>query len=228
VRDAADPALAAAHRLFAMEFEEGELVSLRDWRNLIRERAAGLWTDVAWHVLVAERAGRVIGAATGSYLGNVNVGIIGYIAVRPGARRLGLGPRLRGGLRRAFERDARRIRRRPLEALVGEVREDNPWLRHLVRREGAIALDFPYLQPSIRGKPPVPLVLYYQSLGRARASLPTPMVRRLLYTMWRRPYRVAQPLSKRSFRLMLRALRGRRRIGQRALPPPTPRRRAVE
>lgn len=228
IRDAADPALAAAHRLFHTEFEEGELVSLGDWRNLLRERSQGLWTDLAWHLFVAERAGRVVGAATGMYLGNVNAGVIGYIAVRPVVRRLGLGPRLRGALRRGFERDARRVRGGRLAALVGEVRADNPWLRHLVRREGAIALDFPYFQPSIRGRPPVPLVLYYQPLNRVRRSLPAAEVRRLLYTLWRRPYRVSHPLARGVFRAMLRALHGRRRVGQRALPPPTPRRRAVE
>lgn len=228
VRDAADPALVAAHRLFRAEFEEAELVELKDWRNLLRERSAGLWTDLDWHLLVAERAGRVIAAGTGMYLGNVNVGIIGYIAVLPGARSRGLGPRLRAALRRAFQRDAARIRRRPLDGLVGEVREDNPWLRHLVRRERAIALDFPYFQPSIRGRRPVPLVLYYQPLTTARRFLPAAFVRRLLYTMWRRPYRVAHPLSRRAFRTMMRALDGRGRIGQRELPPPTSRRRVVE
>jgi hypothetical protein len=38
--------------------------------------------------------------------------------------------------------------------------------------------------------------------------------------MWRRPYRIARPLSRPLFRRMLKALEGRRTIGQRPLPSP--------
>jgi len=110
---------------------------------------------------------------------------------------------------------------RSLGAIVGEVREDNPWLRYLVRREGAIALDFTYFQPSLGGgRKAVPLVMYYQPLVRPRRSLGSDELRKLLYTMWRRAYRVARPLRHPEFRRMLRSLAGRRRVGQRALPPP--------
>jgi hypothetical protein len=112
-----------------------------------------------------------------------------------------------------------RIAGRPLEAIIGEVRPDNPWLRHLVRREQAIALDFPYFQPSLgRKKKDVALVLYYQPIARQRSSLSAAELRRLLYTMWRRSYRVARPLTKPVFRRMLDSLKGRRRIGQMRLP----------
>jgi len=184
----------------------------------MRERREGLWTDLNWHLLVAERGSAVLAAASGSYLGNVNVGIIGYIAVRPAARSLGLGPRMRRALRRKFEADARQNRRSGLSGLVGEVSHGNRWLRTLVRREGAIALDFPYFQPSLgRKHKPVPFVLYYQPLDRERQSLGAAELRRLLYTMWRRTYRIARPLSHPEFLVMLRSLKGRRRIGQRVL-----------
>lgn len=227
VRDGNDPALRTAYRLFQRVFERAEMVAFREWANSIRERNAGLWTDLNWHVFVAEDAGRVTGAASGTYVGNLNVGIIGYVAVRPGLRSRGLGPRLRLRLRDAFVGDAQRLRHRPLAALVGEVRLDNPWLRHLVRREEAIALDFPYVQPALRGQPPLPLVLYYQPLLRPRRTLGTAELRRLLYTMWRRSYRIARPLSRPEFRAMLRAIASRRQIGQRVLPPPAARGRTV-
>jgi len=224
LRLATDPACAAAYRLFRRTFPRAELLPRRDWSDALRERNAGLWTDLGWHLVVAERDGRVVGAATGTYLGNVNVGIIGYIAVAPSLRSLGIGPALRRRLRQAFERDASNLRGRRLDALVGEVRADNPWLRHLVRREGAIALDFAYYQPSLgAGRSPVPLVLYYQPLRRPRPFLGAAELRRLLYTMWRRMYRIAKPLMRPAFRRMLRALAGRRRIGQRLLPPPATR-----
>lgn len=211
-----DPAFRPAFALLKSAFSRAEMLPLADWRNAMRERAHGLWTDISWHLIVAERRGKLVAAATGSYLGNVNAGIIGYIAVDPHARATGVGPRMRRALRARFSTDARRSGWPALGALVGEVRADNPWLRHLIRHEGAIALDFPYYQPSLGGsRKAVELVLYYQPLDHARKSVGAGEVRRLLYTMWRRVYRIARPLSRPEFRQMMRALQKRQRIGQR-------------
>ena len=222
ILDQRDPAFRAAHALLRASFHRAEMLPLADWRNAMRERQEALWTDVNWHLLVAERNGAIVGACTGSYLGNHNVGVVGYIAVRARARLSGLGPRMRNALRRRFEADARVAGHERLKAIVGEVRADNPWLRHLVRREGAIALDFAYYQPSLGGgREAVPLVLYYQPLGREMKSLGVTQLRRLLFSMWRRSYRVGRPLADPAFRRMLKSLEGRRRIGQRrpARPP---------
>jgi hypothetical protein len=192
----------------------------------MEERNARVWTDLNWHLLVAEGGGTTIGAASGTYLGNVNVGVVGYVAVARSWRARGVGPRLRRRLRAGFERDARRTHGRRLEALVGEVEITNPWLYHLAQSEGAVALDFPYFQPSLGGgRKAVPLVLYYQPLTRPRRWLGAAELRRLLYTLWRRPYRVARPLARSAFRRMLTALEGRTRIGARRLPAPPARRR---
>jgi GNAT superfamily N-acetyltransferase len=221
IRAADDPAFLAAHRLLRRMFPRRELLPMREWAGTLLERRHRLWTDLSWHLLVAERRNEVLGATSGSYLGNVNVGLVGYVAVATTARGHGLGHRLRQRLRHALERDARRVRGHPLKALVGEVRLDNPWLRHVVREEGALALDFPYLQPSLgRRHPPVPLVLYYQPLHTHRRSLSATEVRRLLYTIWRRGYRIGRPLSRPAFTRMLNALAGRSRVGQLALPAP--------
>jgi len=221
IQSADDAAFDRAYKLLHDAFPRSELLPRREWVYLMTERALGLWTDINWHLIVAERGRQVVGAASGSYVGNLNVGLIGYIALNPGSRSGGVGPRLRSKLRSCFERDARHIERGPLKALVGEVHLSNPWLGHLVRREGAIALDFPYYQPSLRGRRhPVPMVLYYQPLDRPRSWLAASELRKLLYTLWRRPYRISKPLTRSAFRRMLRALEGRRRIGQRDLPTP--------
>lgn len=221
VESTTDPAFKAAYALLRRTFPRAELLSRREWAEVMRERSAGLWTDLNWHLLVATRHDRLVGTASGSYVGNRNVGMVGYIAVLPSERGRGVGQRLRRALHRAFEADARRIRGRRLAAIVGEVRPDNPWLRHIVRHNGAIALDFPYYQPSVAWlRPAVQLVLYYQPLGSFRQSLPTTEVRQLVYTIWRRVYRVARPLSHRPFRRMMRALSGRQRIGQLKFPQP--------
>jgi hypothetical protein len=213
-----DPGFRAAHALLRRQFPRGEMLPIRDWRNAMRERRENLWTDVAWHLLVAERDGAVIGAASGSYLGNVNIMVVGYVAMREEARGLGLGPKLRRALHRRCDADARRVGHDHLGAVVGEVHHANPWLRSLVRREGAIALDFDYYQPSLStDREPVALVFYYQPLDGPRDTLDADELRRLLYTIWRRAYRVGQPLTRPAFRRMLRSLEGRRRVGQREL-----------
>lgn len=210
-----DPSLPAAHSLLRGTFAKHELVSLRDWRDTLTERQAQIWTDSAWHLFVAERQGKVLGAATGTYLGNVNVGVIGYLTVDPSARRLGLGPRLRRRLKLAFQRDARNIQGGELAGVVGEVRRDNPWLKVLIRRADVIALDFPYFQPGLRpGERAVPLVLYYEGVGVQRKTLGGAELRRLLYTIWRRVYRMARPLTSKAFRRMIGELAKRRIVGE--------------
>jgi GNAT superfamily N-acetyltransferase len=221
IREVASPtdrALGRAHGLLKRTFHRTEMVRLPDWRETLRERAAGLWTDLDWHLFVAERRGKIVGAAAGSYVGNVNVGLVGYVAVLREVRGQGVGDRLRRGLHRAFVQDARRIHARPLEAVIGEVHADNPWLAHLVRERRALALDFPYFQPSLhRRADPVNLVLYVQPTGRARTWLPAEEVRQLVYAVWRRIYRIDRPLSRPSFRRMLRALKPGTRVGARRL-----------
>lgn len=219
-----DPAIRRVHELIRRTFPADELVEPNEWRDSLREREAGLWSDSRWHLVIAEYKGAVIGVASGTYLGNVNVGVIGYLAVSPQARGFGVGPRIRARLRTRFRQDARAIRGQPLAAVVGEVRRDNPWLRALIRSESVLALDFRYYQPRLRpGDQPVPLVLYYEDIEGARQRLPASQIRRILYSVWRRIYRVRRPLFHTVFRRMLRDLQGRSTVGQvkvRDLPPP--------
>jgi hypothetical protein len=166
-------------------------------------------------LVVAEMAGTVIGVATGTYLANVNTGVIGYLAVVRRTRGLGVGPKLRARLRGLFRRDARQVRHAPLRAVVGEVRRGNPWLRTLIRRNGVLALDFGYFQPRLRpGSRSIRLVLYYESLDRVRRRLPSAAIRTLLYTTWQRIYRIARPLANPAFRRMLAELDGHTSIGK--------------
>jgi ribosomal protein S18 acetylase RimI-like enzyme len=214
-----DPILNDAYRLLRETFDKHELVSVLEWRDTLAERDARVWIDVSWHLFVAERDGQILGVVTGTYLGNVNIGAIGYLVVHPDARRLGLGPRLRRRMKTAFKRDAQRIRGEELAAVVGEVRRDNPWLRALIRRPDVIALDFPYFQPSLRrGERPVAYVFYYEGVGQPRRTLGAKDLSRLLYTIWRRVYRVARPMTSVAFRRMVEHLAGRRVVGSMPLP----------
>jgi len=225
VRDPRDPMLAAAHRVLSALLPVGEVVGREEWRATLREARAGVWTDLRWHLLVAVHGRTVVGMASGTYLGSLNVGMVGYLASSPRVRGRGLGPRLRARLRGCFERDARHIRGAPLAAIIGEVDRASPWLRRLVGAHRALALALPYEQPSLRpGDPPSPLVLYYQAMEAPRRWLSSAEVRRLLYAVWRRLYRIPQPLQRPAFRRMLRWLAARRRVyGVPIAAPPRPR-----
>lgn len=208
-----DPALPRAYALLNATFARHERVTLKEWRAVLHEREAEVWTDFAWHLLIAEQRGEVVGLATGTFVGSADVAMIGYLAMAPSVRGSGIGTRLRDRLRHAFERDARRGGR-PLAAILGEVSHDNPWLRALARRPEVLVLDLPYFQPSLRFlDSSSPFVLYYEACGPARAYLPMLELRRILFALWRETYRLGRPLEHRAFRRMMRALDGRRHVG---------------
>lgn len=216
VTDPADRALKEAYAILSQVFHRGERVALSDWKASLEEKSLQVLTDIVWHLIVAEEEGRVVGLASGSYLGNVNLGVVGYLAASRGTRSRGVGTRLRAHLRRAFARDAVRITGHPLEGILGEVSATNPWLAVLARRPEVLVLDFQYYQPRLYDKDdPSPFVLYYESLTGVRDRMPVKELRRILYTIWRRIYRVSHPVDRRAFRAMLRALNGRRSIGRR-------------
>ncbi len=219
-----DRVLPRVHDLIRRNFPPNELVGRSEWRASLREREAGLWSDSRWHLVIAEHKGDVIGVASGTYLGNVNVGVVGYLAVSPGARGFGVGPKLRAKLRSLFREDAREITGETLDAVIGEVRRDNPWLRRLVRSDRVLALDFIYFQPRLRPSDrPVPLVLYFEGVAQVRQRLPSARIRMILYSLWRRIYRVPRPMAHGAFRRMIGDLEGRTAVGEiklSDLPPP--------
>jgi hypothetical protein len=157
----------------------------------------------------------VVGLNAGTYLGNINLGMIGYLAIAPMERSRGTGTRLRSRLHQYFERDARTLSDQPLDGIIGEVSAYNPWLRTLARRPNVLVLDFPYYQPRLTvGDKPSPFVIYYEQLQRIRSRMPVTELRRILYTIWRRGYRISRPLERPAFRSMLRAIQSRRNIGR--------------
>jgi len=224
VVDPSDRVLPRVHDLIRRNFPPHELVGRSEWRASLRERAAGLWSDTRWHLVIAEHRGAVIGVASGTYLGNVNVGVVGYLAVSPAARGYGVGPRLRARLRSLFREDAREVTGETLDAVIGEVHRENPWLRRLVRSDSVLALDFTYFQPRLRPSDrPVPLVLYYEGIAEVRQRLPTARIRPILYSLWRRIYRVPRPMAHSAFRRMIGELQAHTTIGEiklSDLPPP--------
>ena len=214
ITDPEDPTLKSAYALLSQSFPRQERVSINEWRATLVERAGRVWTDFSWHLVVAQNGNRVLGLATGTFLGSVNVGIIGYLAIAPGQRSGGLGTRLRARLRDRFQADARRLNGRALAGVLGEVSTDNPWLKRLARNPRVLVLDVPYWQPSLHSEDePSPFALYYEAIGRNPRWVSASELRKILYAIWRHAYRVSRPLDRDVFQQIIAYLKNRRRIG---------------
>lgn len=216
--DQRHPAFSAALRLYNRVFPEKERIDRRYFVDMLREKRMGLLFPFNIHFLVARSGKRVLGLATGSYLAIVNIGFVGYLAVDPRLKGSRIGSRLRHRLVEEIRHDARAVGRRDLFAIMGEVEANNPWLRHLVKKNRVLALDLDYRQPALSDNAPaVPLVLYVEPLRAPMRSLPTAQLRTLLYAIYRRVYRMRFPLRDRAFRRMLKQLDARQRVGARRL-----------
>jgi hypothetical protein len=217
--DHRQPGFKEALRLYHRIFPAKERIDRRYFVDLLREKRLGLLYPFNVHFLVARKQGKVVGLATGSYLSVVNMGFVGYLASEPRLKGERIGSRLRARLVVEMQRDARASGRPGLEAVMGEVEATNPWLRNLVRNRGALALDLDYRQPSLRKETPaVPLVLYYEPIsGPPMRRISVRRLRAILYSIFRRVYRVRFPLRDRSLRRILKGLEGRSYVGPRRL-----------
>jgi hypothetical protein len=216
----------AALQLIADAFERPDRQPLSELRSEIAEKRMDLLSAMDFHMLAAvSPEGEAVGTVAGMYLGGVNAGFITYLTVAPGWRRRKLAPGLRGALVEVFRRDARQSGFDDLDWVLGEVEAGSPWLRRLVRSGGAITFDLTYYHPGMRpGADSRRYILYRQPVGDGRESLPTPLVRRVLYSVYRRGYRVRYPLERPGFQAMLEELEGREWVGPHPdfAPPVTP------
>jgi GNAT superfamily N-acetyltransferase len=215
VQDERDPQGEAALRLIAAAFERPERQPLSELRSEIAEKRLGLLSARDFHLLVAVgEDGIVQGTAAGMYLEGVNAGFVTYLAVDPGFRGRQLAPRLRAELVERFREDARRAEFDELAWVLGEVQGDSPWLQRLIRTHGALTFDLRYRHPGVPpDSAPDGYVLYREPIGDRREELPALLVRRILYTIYRRGYRIPYPLESRGFQAMLQELEDRVTVG---------------
>jgi ribosomal protein S18 acetylase RimI-like enzyme len=180
----------------------------------VEEKRRGLPAAGDYHLLaLVDQDDNVAASAAGVYLEPVNAGFVTYLAVSEERRGLRLGRELRAALVEAFREEARRRRGTDLAWVVGEVRHENRWLGTLVREGEAIPFDLPYFHPWLPMRAEGKYVLYREPVSDERPELPRGEVEGLLYTIWRRAYRIRYPLDSDTFRYMLRALEGRETIG---------------
>jgi GNAT superfamily N-acetyltransferase len=208
------PTTAQAFDLIETTFERPDRQPMEELRSEVAERRQRLTTAEAFHLFVALDAhDSVLAAITGIYLDGVNAGFVTYLAVRQDMRRHGIGRRLRVRLVERFRTDARVAGFDDLAWVVGEVRTSSPWLKRLVRNRGAVPFDLTYYHPGVR-PPARPLhALYRQPVLDHREVLPVQLVRRLLYAIYRRGYRVRYPLLHTGFQVMMEELDTRREVG---------------
>ena len=205
--------------LYNRMFPESEKSDPQCFAHILEEKRLGLLYPFNFHYLVARLDDRAVGLATGHYLALLNMGFIGYLAVSPSVKRGRIGSRLRHRLVKELRRDARAAGYKDLVAVIGEVEAVNPWLKHLIRQRGAFALDLDYRQPALRSNlEDVPLVLYLEPIGRPIKRVSSHNVRKLLYAIYRRVYRIRFPLKNRTLSRLMQGLESRHWIGPRKLP----------
>jgi GNAT superfamily N-acetyltransferase len=215
ITDERDAIAAEALELIAQSFDRRDRQSLVELRSEIAEKRLDLLAAYDFHLLAsADENGGARGTVAGVYLEGVNAGFVTYLAVRPEARGHGLGRALRMRLVEVFRDDARRAGWDDLAWVLGEVRLESAWLRRLVDHRGALPFDLTYYHPGMRpGDDHKPYALYRQPVGDARAELPAQLVRRILYAVYRRGYRVRYPLEHAGFAAMLAQLEDRDVVG---------------
>lgn len=215
VADERDPIAEAALSLIADAFARPDRQPTSELRSEIAEKRLELLTALDFHLLaMVDSAGEVRGTVSGLYLAGVNAGFISYLTVAPRFRGRRVAPALREGLIERFRDDARRDGRPELDWVIGEVRRDSRWLKRLLRRKGVLTFDLEYFHPGMDPeRPHDPYVLYRQPVADGREKIPVQVVRRILYTIYRRAYRVRYPLERHGFQRMLEELEGKELVG---------------
>jgi GNAT superfamily N-acetyltransferase len=198
-----------ALQLIRQSFDRRDRQSLDELRSELEEKRRNLLSAYDYHLIVAvDGEDRVGGAVAGAYLEGVNAGFIMYLAVRPEHRGQGIASRIRAELVEAFRTNARDAGNEDLNWVLGEVRSDSPWLARLLHR-GAILFDFDYYHPGMAPGDGTPRFnLYREPILDSRPVLPRSVTRRILYSIYRRAYRVRYPLERPGFCAMLEALGG--------------------
>lgn len=215
IDDERTPFAESALALIEEYFPPQDRQPLAELRMEIAEKRLGLLAAYNFHLLAAEAEdGRAAAVAVGAYLEGVNAGFVSYLAVDPEFRTRRLGRTLRFGLVEAFREDAWKAGFSDLAWVLGEVRRTSPWLHRLVRDRGAVPFDLEYYHPGVApGYSKERWVLYRQPVDDSRAELPAAEVRRILYAVYRRVYRVRYPLGRPGFAAMFAELESRNRVG---------------
>jgi GNAT superfamily N-acetyltransferase len=202
--DESSPLTEGALALIESTFDRPERQGIAQLRSEVEEKRLGLLYSYDFHLFgVADAEDHVLGTIVGAYLESVNCGFVTYLAVTPDARGDGIGEQLRARLVAAFRENARDAGYDDLDFVLGEVRSASPWLQKLIDG-GAIPFAIDYHHPGMTpgaGQPAY--TLYREPISGTREELSPQQVRRMLYSIYRRVYRVRYPLERPGFRVMI-------------------------
>jgi ribosomal protein S18 acetylase RimI-like enzyme len=208
------PRVEQALRLIEENFERPDRQGLAELRSEIAEKRLGLLSSYDFHMFVAAEGGGtvedadevVIGTIVGAYLEGVNCGFITYLAVAEQARGRGTAQKLRTALVEAFRANARNAGYDDLDYVLGEVLSDSAWLQRLLDA-GAEAFRIRYYHPGMApGSAQPEYTLYREPIGGRRGPIEPALARRMIYSIYRRAYRVRYPLERPGFRAMIEEL----------------------
>jgi len=189
-------------------------------------KVEGWYGANAYHVVVVDLEGDVVGGAIVDYLAEPNAGVVEFLVVTPAARDQGLGRRLCEHTEALLTTDAQGAGRPALDFVVAEINDpfrvdlagDNldPFLRARVWGGwGYRKLDFPYVQPALsEAQQPVRhLMLAIKPLGDTCAdALPTPHLLETLRAYLRWAMRIPHPEANAEYRAMCENLVARERV----------------
>jgi len=213
-----DPRFDPAFALYERTFPPEERSSRRQFQQTLELKRHGRLWPSNYHMIAAILDDQVVGMGSGRYIAPANIGYVAYLVVDPAFGRRRIGPAIRNHLITAFKHDAQLAGHDALEASVGEVHEENRWLRILSGRGQVIALDIDYEQPALKSSlSPVSLVLYYQPMGPVPAPLPSEIVRRIVTGLWREVYFIDEPEKHPTCRAFLDRLSKMKTVGHRRL-----------
>lgn len=215
VGDEREPFGQATLGLLGETFPRPDRHSIADMEKEIQEKRLELLTLYDFHMLGARAEGDEVAAmGAGVYLAGVNAGLVMYLAVRPGWQGKKLGRRIRAELVSRFRENAVTAGWEELSCVLGEVRLDNPWIERLVSKGGVIPFDLDYYHPGmVPGETEEKYVLYREPVADRRLEIPATELRQILYSVFRRGYRVSYPMDKAGFRAMLDEIADRESVG---------------
>jgi len=181
----------------------------------LSETRRGVAKGGGYHLLALLAPGdeEPVAAAAGAYLQAVNAGFISYLAVREDQRGRGLGGQLREHLLETFRVQARRERGEELAYVLGEVERESAWLRRLVREGRVMPLDIHYFHPWMSRQRERYYALYREPMTDKRTELPSEEVARIVEAIWRRAYRIRDPLQRDTYQYMMEQLAERETVG---------------
>ena len=207
-----EPRILEVYDLLQQELGDGGLEDIESFLGTVSPSTDLYAVPV---VIGARQAEELVGAVVGTYLKNLNIGMVLYSAVRKSLRRRGIYSTLRASLVEDINalalqyhrpRDGQDEGRPGIDYLVSELDSDS-WLREeYVRRWGAFVADCDYLQPQAQGLEAKPMDLLLQPIGVHSQPSRTELVA-IIREIYQRVYRLADPDRNAEFLRVVQSLR---------------------